>query len=141
MPEVPGGAAVDVVVAVAFLLFVLSVVSAAVTELIASAFNWRGRMLRDGLGRALGPERAAALYDSPQVRALHGPRGRLPSYLPASVASEVTGFGELMDRMTGWYKRRVQWTVLLVALLGCVAVNADAFALGNRFLKDEAIKQ
>ena len=42
MPEVPGGAAVDVVVAVAFLLFVLSIVSAAVTELIASAFNWRG---------------------------------------------------------------------------------------------------
>jgi hypothetical protein len=46
-----------------------------------------------------------------------------------------------MDRMTGWYKRRVQWTLLLVALLGCVALNADAFALGNRFLKDEAVKQ
>jgi len=141
MPEVPGGAAVDVVVAVAFLLFVLSIVSAAVTELIASAFNWRGRMLRDGLGRMLGPERAAALYDTPRVRALHGPRGRLPSYLPAAVASGVPGFGDLMDRMTGWYKRRVQWTVLLVALLGCIALNADSFALGNRFLNDEAVKQ
>ena len=141
MPEVPGGAAVDVVVAVAFLLFVLSIVSAAVTELIASAFNWRGRMLRDGLGRALGPERAAALYESPPVRALHGPRGRLPSYLPPAVASGVEGFGDLMDRMTGWYKRRVQWTILLLALLGCAALNADTFALGNRFLKDEAIKQ
>jgi len=141
MPEVPGGAAVDVVVAVAFLLFVLSVVSAAVTELIAGAFNWRGRMLRDGLGRALGEERASALYDSPRVRMLHGPGGRLPSYLPAAVASGVDGFGELMDRMTGWYKRRVQWTVLLVALSGCVALNADVFVLGNRFLKDEAVKR
>jgi len=46
-----------------------------------------------------------------------------------------------MDRMTGWYKRRVQWTILLVALLGCVALNADVFALGNRFLDDEAVKQ
>ena len=141
MPEVPGGAAVDVVVAVAFLLFVLSIVSAAVTELIASAFNWRGRMLRDGLGRALGPERATALYDSPQVQALHGPRGRLPSYLPRSVASGVPGFDDLMDRMTGWYKRRVQWTVLLVALLGCVALNAEVHALGSRFLNDEAVKR
>jgi hypothetical protein len=31
--------------------------------------------------------------------------------------------------------------VLAVALAGCVALNADPFALGNRFLKDEAIKQ
>ncbi len=141
MPEVPGGAAVDVVIAVAFLLFVLSIVSAAVTELIASARNWRGRMLREGLGRLLGPERAAALYDSPRVRALHGPGGRLPSYLPRAVTSDLDGFGDLMDRMTGWYKRRVQWTVLAVALAGCVALNADVFALGNRFLKDEAVKQ
>jgi hypothetical protein len=62
MPEVPGGAAVDVVVALAFLLFVLSVVCAAVVEIIASARNWRGRMLRQAI--------------------LHGPRDRLPSYLP-----------------------------------------------------------
>jgi len=141
MPEVPGGAAVDVIMAVAFLLFVLSIVSAAVTELIASAFNWRGKMLRDGLGRLMGSEGAGALYDSRQVRALHGPRGRLPSYLPRSVASGIPGFGDLMDRMTGWYKRRVQWTVLLVAFAGCVALNADSFALGNRFLDDEAVKQ
>ena len=141
MPEVPGGAAADVVLAVAFLLFVLSIVSAAITELIAGALNWRGRMLRQGLERALGRERAAAVYDSPGVRVLHGPRGRLPSYLPPAAAEEVPGFGDLMDRMTGWYKRRVQWTLLLVALLACAAVNADVFALGNRFLQDEAVKQ
>src|SRR5215208_6461752 len=98
MPEVPGGAAVDVVVAVAFLLFALSIVSAAVTELIASALNWRGRILRDGLERMLGRERAIALYDSPRVRMLHGPRGRLPSYLPSSVTSELAGFGDVTDR-------------------------------------------
>jgi hypothetical protein len=141
MPEVPGGAAMDVVVAVAFLLFLLSVVSAAATELIASARNWRGRMLRDGLGRVLGHERAAALYDSPRLRALHGPGGRLPSYIPAAVASDVPGFDDLMDRMTGWYKRRVQWTVLVLALLGCVALNVDVLALGDRFLEDEVVKQ
>lgn len=131
----------DVIVAVAFLLFFMSITSAAVTELIASARNWRGRMLRDGLGRALGHDRAAALYDSPRMRALHGPGGRLPSYIPAGLGSEVPGFDDLMDRMTGWYKRRVQWTVLLLALLGCVVLNADVLALGDRFLEDEAIKQ
>jgi len=89
----------------------------------------------------LGAERAGALYDSPRVRALHGPRGRLPSYLPRAVAAEVPRFDDLMDRMTGWYKRRVQWTVLLVALAGCALLNADSFALGNRFLNDEAVKQ
>jgi hypothetical protein len=31
--------------------------------------------------------------------------------------------------------------VLAVALASCVALNLDLFALGNRFLKDEAIKQ
>jgi hypothetical protein len=141
MPEVPGGAAADAVVAVAFLLFFLSIVSAAATELLASAFNWRGRMLRQGLERWLGSERAATLYDAPRLRMLHGPRGRLPSYIPPGVASEVDGFGDLMDRMTGWYKRRIQWTVLLVALLGIVLLNVDAFALGGRFLEDDAIKQ
>jgi hypothetical protein len=81
------------------------------------------------------------LYDAPRLRMLHGPRGRLPSYIPPGVASEVDGFGDLMDRMTGWYKRRIQWTVLLVALLGIVLLNVDAFALGGRFLEDDAIKQ
>jgi len=98
-------------------------------------------MLRDGLGRGLGEERAAALYDSPQIRALHGPGGRLPSYLPQAAAPGVAGFDDLMDRMTGWYKRRVQWTVLVLALLGCVALNVDVLALGDRFLEDEVVKQ
>jgi hypothetical protein len=141
MPEVPGGAAADAVLAVAFLLFFLSVVAAAATELLASALNWRGKMLRQGLERAVGPERAAALYDSPRLRMLHGPRGRQPSYIPPAVAADVEGFGDLMDRMSGWYKRRVQWTVLLLTLLGVVALNVDVFALGSRFLEDEAIKQ
>jgi hypothetical protein len=154
MPEVPGGAAVDVVVAVGFLLFVISVLCAAVTELLASAFNWRGRMLRRAIGRLLGEPDAAALYASPRIARLHGPSGRLPSYIPARVygaaaAELVTAggdelqrdFEDLMDRATGWYKRRVLWTVLAIALAGCVALNADVFALGNRFVADEAIKQ
>ena len=151
MPEVPGGAAVDVVVALAFVLFILSVVSAAVVELIAGARNWRGRMLRQALAQLHGEEDAAALYATRDLAVLHGPGGRLPSYIPAQVHSDAAraigrptperAFDDLMDRASGWYKRRVQWAVLGVALLGCVALNVDAFALGNRFLKDEAIKQ
>src|SRR5215210_4002223 len=132
MPEVPGGAAVDVVVALAFLLFVLSVLTAALAELIATAFNWRGQMLRQAVGRLLGEPAAAELYATRRVALLHGPRDRLPSYLPADVFGEPEelerDFTDLMDRVTGWYKRRLMWTVLAIALLGCVALNADVFA-------------
>lgn len=108
-------------------------------------------MLRDALARLHGEDRAAALYASREVSLLHGPRGRLPSYLPHSVHDRAVrsiggpapgpAFGDLMDRVSGWYKRRVQWAVLAVALSSCVALNVDAFAIGDRFLKDEAIKQ
>jgi hypothetical protein len=151
MPEVPGGAAVDVVVALAFLLFVLSVVCAAVVELIANARNWRGRMLRGAVEQLHGADGAGAIYATRGVAVLHGPRGRLPSYLPARVyevaaaeagqAPDARLFDDLMDRVTGWYKRRVQWALLATALIGCIALNVNVFELSNRFLKDEAIKQ
>ena len=126
MPEVPGGAAVDVAVSLAFFLFVLSVSCAAATELISSALNWRGRMLRDAVTRLLGEKGASALYDSRPVGLIHGPRGRLPSYLPADVIGEHRGdYERMMDRVTGWYKRRTQWTVLALALVGCAVLNAE----------------
>src|SRR4051812_12276568 len=142
MPEVPGGAAVDVVVALAFLLFALSVASAAAVELLASARNWRGRMLREAIERLHGADAAAAIYGTRRVAVLHGPGDRLPSYLPARVyetgareageAPDVRLFDDLMDRVTGWYKRRVQWAVLLTALGACAVLNLNAFALSNR---------
>ena len=154
MPEVPGGAAVDVVVALAFLLFVLSVVSAAVAELVAGARNRRGRMLRAAIGRLLGEDTAAAVYDTWVVRVLHGPGDRLPSYIPERVFTRALRevepghpalrheiYDEFMDRVSGWYKRRVQWTVLVIALAGTIAINADPYAIGSHFLKDEAVKE
>ena len=154
MPEVPGGAAVDVVVALAFLLFVLSVVSAAVAELIANATNRRGRLLRAAIGRLVGEPTAARVYETWSVQALHGPGDRLPSYLPKDVFTRALEevepghpalrhdiYDDVMDRVSGWYKRRVQWTVLAIALAGTIAINADPFEIGSRFLKDEAIKE
>ena len=154
MPEVPGGAAVDVVVALAFLLFVLSVVSAAVAELIANATNRRGRMLRSAIAQLVGEEAAARVYETWPVKVLHGPGGRLPSYIPERVFTRALReaapghealrheiYDDFMDRVSGWYKRRVQWTVLAIALAGTIAINGDPYAIGNRFLEDEAVKQ
>jgi hypothetical protein len=37
-----------------------------------------------------------------------------------------------MDRVSGWYKRRSQWIVLVLGLLISVAVNADCIAIAKR---------
>src|SRR5688500_10739452 len=38
-------------------------------------------------------------------------------------------FNNHMDRVSGWYKRRVQWVLLVIAGLLSVAINADSVAI------------
>src|SRR5215216_6349183 len=47
-------------------------------------------------------------------------------------------FDSSMDRVSGWYKRRVQWITLLVALLLTLGVNADTIAISNSLAYDPA---
>jgi hypothetical protein len=49
-------------------------------------------------------------------------------------------FDDVMDRASGWYKRRVQ-LILFVLALGLVCViNADSAALAQRLWKDDALR-
>jgi len=49
-------------------------------------------------------------------------------------------FDSSMDRVSGWYKRRVQWITLFVGLVIAVAVNADTLAIGNRLSYDVSMR-
>jgi hypothetical protein len=52
-----------------------------------------------------------------------------------------TAFDEAMERVKGWYKRRVQLILFVVALAVVGAINADSFAIGQRLWKDTALRQ
>ena len=49
-------------------------------------------------------------------------------------------FDSSMDRVSGWYKRRVQWITLVLGLVVAVAVNADTIAIGTRLSHDVAMR-
>ena len=45
-----------------------------------------------------------------------------------------------MDRAGGWYKRRVQAILFVIALALVIGINADSYAIGQRLWKDEALR-
>jgi hypothetical protein len=50
-------------------------------------------------------------------------------------------FDDAMDRVAGWFKRKTQLIIFLVALLVSVVTNADTFTLANAFWQDDALRQ
>ncbi len=86
--------------------------------------------------------RALASKDSPQpvrgfiVDALSHAQGDVARFRQALERP----FDEVMDRASGWYKRRVQIIMFCIALVLAVAVNADTFAIGQRLWKDDALR-
>ena len=49
-------------------------------------------------------------------------------------------FDETMDRVSGWYKRRVQLILFVIAVALVGAINADSFIIAQRLWKDEALR-
>ena len=45
-----------------------------------------------------------------------------------------------MDRVSGWYKRKLQLITLVLALLLSVALNADTLAYANSLRRDAALR-
>src|SRR5262245_1072956 len=48
-----------------------------------------------------------------------------------------TAFDEAMERVSGWYKRRIQLVLFAIALVIVGTMNADSFAIGQRLWKDD----
>jgi hypothetical protein len=204
MPDLGGMAALDVLIGLLFLYFLLSIACSAVQELIAQLRNWRARNLAAGIRNLLGGDEGLTedFFAHPRLKALSKPAGTLlrargPSYIPSRVfaltlldtiappdeqgksrdivasvqerldddrvpdrvkmllrdALDAAGgkrdrlrpelersFDEAMDRVSGWYKRRAQMVLTLIALGLVAAVNADTFALAQRLWKDDALR-
>lgn len=49
-------------------------------------------------------------------------------------------YNSSMDRVSGWYKRRVQWILIVLGLLTAVAMNADTIAIFKSLMKDEPLR-
>jgi len=49
-------------------------------------------------------------------------------------------FDEVMDRASGWYKRRIQYFLIAIAAILAFAMNADSFAIAQRLWKDDALR-
>lgn len=50
-------------------------------------------------------------------------------------------FDNVMDRVSGWYKRTTQWTMLVIALTLAVALNVDSFHIAGRLAHDENLRK
>jgi hypothetical protein len=60
----------------------------------------------------------------------------------ARVRENIEGwYNASMDRVSSWYKRRAQVTILILGLFVAVAVNADSIAIGNRLATDRPLRE
>ena len=211
MPDISGNAALDVLIGLFFLYFLLSIVCSAINEGIAAVVRLRARYLERGVRSLLGRDaNVRAFYSHWRMRALIKPPGwlfrapRKPSYISSRVfaltlldtfappddetdshdligrATKALGppgdegsssrppeivrgmlrdalnetrvdvdrfrvslersFDEVMDRVSGWYKRRVQLILFVLAVVLASAMNADSFVIAQRLWKDPALR-
>ena len=210
MPSISGNAAIDVLIGLFFLYFLLSIVCSSINEGVAAVLSLRAKYLEKGLRSVLENEQdLKRFYSQPRIKALIKPRGRFswkdrpPSYISARTfaltlldtfappadpahsddliaraqkqlaAVEKAGgpkeltvvegmiqdalndtrndidqfrtslersFDELMDRVSGWYKRRVQLVLFVLAIALAAVMNADSFLIGQRLWQDPALR-
>ena len=214
MPDLTGLAALDVLIGMAFLYFLLSTVVASVNEVIQTMLNARARLLTRGIKTLLKDDAAAErFFQTWRIERLARPAGvvrraaikvklplvekhRRPSYVPArafaltviesmtsgvepkvgtnlfeeakktigsigipaaeraagaaltdlqremsAVQAEIeAAFDEVMDRVSGWYKRYVGWWLLAIGAALTVALNVNSFVIAERLWKDDALR-
>jgi hypothetical protein len=45
-----------------------------------------------------------------------------------------------MDRVSGWYKRRVQWILLAIGVVAAILINADSVNIAKTLIQDKALR-
>ena len=61
--------------------------------------------------------------------------------LKAFQTSVEEWFDDAMDRVSGWYKRKAQLIILVIAVVASAALNVDTFAIADSLSKDEALRE
>jgi hypothetical protein len=61
-------------------------------------------------------------------------------YLAAARVSTEQWFDSSMDRLSGWYKRKSQLVVLMLALIACIVLNADSITIIETLANDNAVR-
>jgi hypothetical protein len=51
-----------------------------------------------------------------------------------------TGFDDAMERASGWYKRKVQFTIVVLAALVTLSLNVDSVRIGSRLWSDKPLR-
>lgn len=94
-----------------------------------------------------GADQLAALRTELQNIESHQVRQALTTLIDAAAgdvgrarANIEEWFNSSMDRVSGWYKRRSQITVLILGLLVAIAVNADSVLMVRRLASDGALR-
>jgi hypothetical protein len=73
-------------------------------------------------------------------RALRALTGTTDADLEASRKRVEVWFDDVMDRASGWYKRKIQWVLLAIALVVTGIANADAISLATSLWQSPSLR-
>jgi uncharacterized protein involved in cysteine biosynthesis len=193
-----GSQLLDVVIALAFVFFLLSLICSGISELIAAALQLRADSLEKALRKMLADDSggpADEVIDHPLISRLTKGKKKTPSYissrsfslalldvftpredrpegmetvaavkaklaeLPAPLRRQLepildeaegeidklrTGieewFDDAMDRVSGWYKRKSQWIIAIVAIVVTVGLNVSTVRVVDRLWNDGVVR-
>ncbi|AEH08418.1 MULTISPECIES: hypothetical protein [Protofrankia] len=124
--------------------------AAALAEAITAApsASEENRKLAISIAGLAGPESVRPLLEeldklpenAPLRLALTGIATRAGHDRDRIVAEIAAWYDDTMDRLSGWYKRRVQRFLIVYALLVTLALNLDAIALTNALWENRSLR-
>jgi hypothetical protein len=82
----------------------------------------------------------ATIQSEPVKRRLTAAMDRASEGMGAVRRELEDSFNEVMDRATGWYKRKTQIVIFLVGLAVAGGVNADTLNVADRLARDDALR-
>jgi hypothetical protein len=93
----------------------------------------------------LAPDRQGSTAQEPGVaselrRALRALTGTTDGEVEASRQRVEVWFDDVMDRASGWYKRKIQWVLLTIALVVTGIANVDAINLANSLWQSPSLR-
>jgi hypothetical protein len=93
---------------------------------------------KDLIGRANAA--VGTLADSPVRTLLQDALDEAGTYRAGFQAALERSFNEAMDRVSGWYKRKVQLFLFVIALVVVALFNADSFQIGKTLWQNGAVR-